>query len=105
MLDYYEINICDSSNVIDTKITINGNIKEKMEINDTNIKLSINVHYYYKNTDGLVAEILYLNKIVELDEENMNYSLTLSPKNAISNFESFYGFDITYEVIEVSGNV
>lgn len=104
-LDYYSINICNSAVINEKQITISGNVIEKKNIADTNMKLSLTVQYLYKSTNGVVAEILYLNRVVEVNEENMSFELTLSPKNEILNFESFYGFDVSYEIIEVSGNV
>lgn len=102
---YYSIDVCKKVSVDKDKITISGNAYEKRDIIDTNIKLSLTVQYLYKNTDGVIAEILYLDRIVELSEDNMSFELTLAPKNEIQNFESFYSFDVSYEIIEVSGNV
>lgn len=104
-LEYYSVNICNSAVVDEQQITISGSVIEKKNITDTNMKLNLTVQYFYKSTNGVVAEILYLNRVVEVNEENMSFELTLSPKNEILNFESFYGFDVSYKIIEVSGNV
>lgn len=105
ILDYYDINACESSKIDGDTITINGVVNKRVEVSDTNIKLSLTIKYYYVNTDDQIAEILYLNREAIVNEECMNFSLTLAPKNEINNFKSFYGFDISYKVIEVTANV
>lgn len=105
ILDYYDINACESSKIDGDTITINGVVDKRVEVSDTNIKLSLTIKYYYVNTDDAIAEILYLNREAIVNEECMSFSLTLAPKNEINNFKSFYGFDISYKVIEVTANV
>ena len=102
---YYLINPCEKSYIDGLELTIYGSIYEKEELIDSYIKINFSIQYYFKTIDDKLSEIIYIDRIIEYKGENNVFSITVKPKNQINNFQSFYGFNVQYEVMEVKGSL
>ena len=102
---YYLITPCNSFDVNESTLTINGSISKLYEIENPKLVISFNVHYFYENLAGGESELLYYDREISYKEEKNDFILTLTPKNKINNFKQFTSFTIDYEVKEVSGYI
>lgn len=102
---YFEVNICETSMLNEQDLTINGSITPICDIKNPVLSIDVNIQYYYLNTSDVLCEILYLNKSYTYDGSSSSFSFTVSPKNTISDFKSFYGFNVSYTIVEVKGEL
>lgn len=102
---YFEVNICETSILNEQDLTINGSITPICNIKNPVLSIDVNIQYYYLNTSDELCEILYLNKSYTYDGSSSSFSFTVSPKNTISDFKSFYGFNVSYTIVEVKGEL
>ena len=49
-------------------------------------------------TNGSLSEISYINKEIIYNGDN-EYVLELKPKKSLVNFESFRGYEISYQIV------
>ena len=102
---YYNINLCETFSINDYELTINGSINETHEILEPLLSLQVNIQYYYLNNTDEICEILFLNRKYIYDGASSLVSFTVSPKNTINDYKSFYGFNISYSITEVKGEI
>jgi transcriptional regulator with XRE-family HTH domain len=102
---YFEVNICETSILNEQDLTINGSITPICYIKNPVLSIDVNIQYYYLNTSDELCEILYLNKSYTYDGSSSSFSFTVSPKNTISDFKTFYGFNVSYTIVEVKGEL
>ena len=103
--EYYQVNLYEKAILEDKALTIKGSINEISEITDAKLSIDVNIQYFYLNNDDELCEILYLNRKVTYDETTNDFEITVSPKNTIDDFKSFYGFNVSYKIIDVEGVV
>ena len=103
--EFYQINCCEKSTFSNYALTIEGSITETQDIKDALLVFEIDVQYYYLNENNEVCEILYLGRSFTYDGSSSSFSITVSPKNTIDDFKSFYGFNIEYKIVEAEGRV
>ena len=103
--EFYQINCCEKSTFSNYDLTIEGSITETQDIKDALLVFEIDVQYYYLNENNEVCEILYLGRSFTYDGSSSSFSITVSPKNTIDDFKSFYGFNIEYKIVEAEGRV
>ena len=101
--EFYQINCCDKSTLDNYDLTIDGSILETTDIKNALLVFEIDIQYYYLNENDEVCEILYLGRTFTYDGSSSQFSITVSPKNTINDFKSFYGFNIEYTIIEANG--
>lgn len=101
--EFYQINCCDKSTLDNYDLTIDGSILETADIKNALLVFEIDIQYYYLNENDEVCEILYLGRTFTYDGSSSQFSITVSPKNTINDFKSFYGFNIEYTIIEAKG--
>ena len=101
--EFYQINCCDKSTLDNYGLTIDGSILETTDIKNALLVFEIDIQYYYLNENDEVCEILYLGRTFTYDGSSSQFSITVSPKNTINDFKSFYGFNIEYTIIEADG--
>lgn len=103
--EYYQVNLYKKAVLEDKALTIKGSINEIGEITDAKLSIDVSIQYFYLNNDDELCEILYLNRNVTYDETTNDFEITVSPKNTIDDFKSFYGFNVSYKIIDVEGVV
>ena len=103
--EFYQINCCEKSTFSNYALTIEGSITETQDIKDALLVFEIDVQYYYLNENNEVCEIVYLGRSFTYDGSSSSFSITVSPKNTIDDFKSFYGFNIEYKIVEAEGRV
>lgn len=101
--EFYQINCCDKSTLNNYELTIDGSILETTDIEEALLVFEIDIQYYYLNENNEVCEILYLGRTFTYDGSSSQFSITVSPKNSIDDFKSFYGFNVEYTIIEAKG--
>lgn len=99
--EYFVLTPCSKSEIDGTAITIYGNV-EKLTNKDLSFIVRYVIRYYYLNDNGKKSEITYVNRDYVFDGSTTDFSIRLEPKNDLSNFESFLGFDISYEIISLT---
>ena len=97
--EFYQINCCDKSTLDNYDLTIDGSILETTDIKNALLVFEIDIQYYYLNENDEVCEILYLGRTFTYDGSSSQFSITVSPKNTINDFKSFYGFNIEHTII------
>ena len=95
--DSYFIIDTYKSEFSDETLKIYINVKELTE-EELEFKASFIVRLYYNNSNGSLSEISYVNKELVYNG-NAEYVLELKPKKALVNFESFKGFEISYQIV------
>lgn len=103
--NYFSITPCAKSYVDGLTLTIYGSINEEKEIIEPELMLSFSIQYYYLNIDNELSEILYVGRKVSYTGETKDFSITVEPKDPINNYKSFYGFNVTYEIVDAKGRV
>lgn len=101
--EYISINPCQKVQTDNLNIKIQGLINQIKEVDDINVKINFTIQYHYTNSNGGLSEVVYIDRYVIYTGENNSFTLELTPKYQISNFVSFEGLNINYEIEEVSG--
>lgn len=104
-LEYYDITPCSKSEIDGLAININGTIKVDSDVIDPFLSLAFTINVYYTNDVGETSQITYVNRKVEFDGSQNEFSIDLTPKSIPSNFESIQGFDVSFNVESVKGEV
>ncbi len=104
-LEYYDITPCSKSEIDGLAININGTIKVDSDVIDPFLSLAFTINVYYTNDVGETSQITYVNRKVEFDGSQNEFSIDLTPKSIPSNFESIQGFDVSFNVESVEGEV
>ena len=104
-LEYYDITPCSKSEIDGLAININGTIKVDLDVIDPFLSLAFTINVYYTNDVGETSQITYVNRKVEFDGSQNEFSIDLTPKSIPSNFESIQGFDVSFNVESVEGEV
>jgi hypothetical protein len=86
-------------------LTIYGSIYEESEIVNAILVLNVTIQYFYINTNGTLSEVLYVDRTVTYNDTTNDFSIRVEPKNSLTNFSSFNSFYISYEIVEVSGEL
>ena len=103
--EYFLITPCEKSEVSKDSLTIYGSIYEVKDVSNAYLELHVTIQYFYVNTSGSISEILYIDRIVTYNDTTNDFSIRVEPKNSLTNFSSFSGFYISYEIVEVSGDL
>ena len=103
--EFYQIDCCEKSTLDDYNLTIEGSIYQTADIKNALLVFEIDIQYYYLNESNEICEILYLGRKITYDGSSSTFSITVSPKNSIDDFKSFYGFNIEYNILEAEGRV
>ncbi len=103
--NYFSITPCEKSYLNDLTLTIYGSITEKKEIIEPELVLAFSIQYYYFNDNNELSEILYVGRKVTYTGETRDFSIIVEPKDPISNYKSFYGFNVNYEIVDAKGRV
>lgn len=103
--NYFLVTPCEKSNVDGLKLTIYGSIKKREEIVEPLLSITLTIQYYYQTTSDVLSEILYIDRKVTYDGTEEIFCINVEPKNQVENFQSFYGFNVLYEIIEVKGSL
>ena len=104
-LEYFSITPCSNSEIDGLQININGSILTNVEIVNPKLSLIFTVNVYYINNDGKHGQISYVNRKVEFDGSQNDFMINLTPKSVPSNFNRILGFDVTYTLEQVEGEV
>lgn len=103
--EYFLITPCEKSEVSGQSLTIYGSIYEESEIVNAILVLNVTIQYFYINTNGTLSEVLYVDRTVTYNDTTNDFSIRVEPKNSLTNFSSFNSFYISYEIVEVSGEL
>ena len=87
----------NKSEFIDETLKIYITVDELTD-RELEFKASFVIRLYYNNTNGSLSEISYINKEVIYNGDN-EYVLELKPKKSLVNFESFRGYEISYQIV------
>lgn len=99
--EYFQINVCEQATLDEYELTINGTIEELKELKSAvTLTLTIDIQYYYLNDNDELCEILYYGRSITYDGSSSSFEIVVSPKNNIDDFKSFYGFNVSYKVVE-----
>ena len=101
--DYFIVNCYEKAKLDDKTLTIEGSIYEIYDVLDAKLSIEVDIQYFYLNDNNEVCEILYLGRTITYDETTNDFEISVSPKNTITDFKSFYGFNISYEIIDAQG--
>ena len=82
----------------DEALIIYLNVNELSEL-DLEFKALFTIRLFYNNTNGSMSEVSYVNREIAYDGLTNEYTLVLKPKKALANFESYNGFEISYQIV------
>ena len=82
----------------DETLTLYLSVEELSELN-LEFKASFTIRLFYNNTNGSMSEVSYVNREIAYDGLTNEYTLVLKPKKALANFESYNGFEISYQIV------
>ena len=103
--EYFNITPCVKSEIDGLQINIIGSIDTNVEIVNPKLTLVFTVNVYYVNDNKEKSQITYVNRKVEFDGSQNDFMINLTPKSVPSNFKNILGFDVTYTIIEVEGEI
>ena len=103
--EYIVVNYDHIEGLSNEKIIIQGNITKNKKIDDLHLVLSFTIQYEYLDSNNEIIEILFLERIVNISDEENNFELILEPNDKSINFNSPYSIDIIYVYKEVSGHI
>lgn len=98
--DFNSYFVMDSykSEYVDETLRIYINVEELTDM-DLTFKASFTIRLFYFNTNGSISEISYVNREITYDGSSNEYVLELKPKKALVNFESYKGFEFSYQIV------
>ena len=82
----------------DEALIIYLNVNELSEL-DLEFKALFTIRLFYNNTNGSMSEVSYVNREIIYDGNTNEYILELKPKKSLVNFESYNGFEISYQIV------
>ena len=82
----------------DEALIIYLNVNELAEL-DLEFKALFTIRLFYNNTNGSMSEVSYVNREIIYDGNTNEYILELKPKKSLVNFESYNGFEISYQIV------
>ena len=82
----------------DEALIIYLNVNEVSEL-DLEFKALFTIRLFYNNTNGSMSEVSYVNREIIYDGNTNEYILELKPKKSLVNFESYNGFEISYQIV------